>query len=1058
MEPRQYQHFQEPSPPYYQDEPPPMYTNFQPQDEFYFPRPSSMEEYPFPSIQEKYDPIYVSNLEQESKDRLKEAMDQLQATVRQKLDAWDSCHKQSMSKDDCGRATEEGGMNGFVGFQVENNGLECAYFLCVVTLCLSLKLELTHISHWLSHLSSLLLSSPVSHQARRRSLCCQSSPSRTGSRSRPFPALVVASSRSRRSWGWSSLSSSCFGSRRQLLSCNPNRFGEFQQISRSLFQFVALLLSEARFEDSVVVVGWSVRTSKLLSSATSVLPSICSAAVDSGPSFFSLTLGLYSSLCFTAAVASLLVAASAAIPSTAMSLLSTLFVPSAIVISASFSGVTPCSSFTTCLLHPPSLSKPSFLIQPSNIPTTSLSLSASSSSYDAPISTPTPIFLPYLQQQEEDVEAIEIIHEEQKEAQEEEQPCDPIYKFFKERTLVPSQDPLTQGKLTLQKNRRISWHLAVDTALDSDEQQEEEIEMGLDQVPFSIEEEEGEDNKIEWKKELPQGIVGEIVHLARNLPENLTLEEALDKGFEGRVSEEDCWEVLEVLEEEKLILCCLYFFQWMRSQEPSLVTPRSCTVLFPALGRARMGDKLMVLFRNLPSTTEFKDVHVYNAAISGLLDGGRYEDAWKVYEVMETENIRPDHVTCSIMIVLMRKLGHSAKDAWQFFEKMNRKGVQWSEEVLGALIKSFCVEGLVNEALIIQIEMEKKGISPNAIVYNTLMDAYCKSNHVEEAEGLFVEMKSKGIKPTEATFNILMHAYSRRMQPKIVEKLLEEMQDVGLKPNVKSYTCVISAYGKQKKMCDMASDAFLKMKKVGIQPTSHSYTALIHAYSISGWHEKAYAAYESMQREGIKPSIETYTALLDAFRRAGDTQTLMKIWKLMMLDKIEGTRVTFNILVDGFAKQGRYMEARDVISEFGKMGLHPTVMTYNMLMNAYARGGRHSKLPQLLKEMENLNLKPDSVTYSTMIYAYVRVRDFKRAFFYHKQMVKTRQVPDLASYQKLRSILDVKAAKKNRKDRSALVGIINSKMGITKVKRQKDEFWKHRKKHVTKRSADASAQ
>ncbi|KAL1368497.1 hypothetical protein HN51_022649 [Arachis hypogaea] len=720
--------------------------------------------------------------------------------------------------------------------------------------------------------------------------------------------------------------------------------------------------------------------------------------------------------------------------------------------------VTPCSSFTTCLLHPPSLSKPSFLIQPSNIPTTSLSLSASSSSYDAPISTPTPIFLPYLQQQEEDVEAIEIIHEEQKEAQEEEQPCDPIYKFFKERTLVPSQDPLTQGKLTLQKNRRISWHLAVDTALDSDEQQEEEIEMGLDQVPFSIEEEEGEDNKIEWKKELPQGIVGEIVHLARNLPENLTLEEALDKGFEGRVSEEDCWEVLEVLEEEKLILCCLYFFQWMRSQEPSLVTPRSCTVLFPALGRARMGDKLMVLFRNLPSTTEFKDVHVYNAAISGLLDGGRYEDAWKVYEVMETENIRPDHVTCSIMIVLMRKLGHSAKDAWQFFEKMNRKGVQWSEEVLGALIKSFCVEGLVNEALIIQIEMEKKGISPNAIVYNTLMDAYCKSNHVEEAEGLFVEMKSKGIKPTEATFNILMHAYSRRMQPKIVEKLLEEMQDVGLKPNVKSYTCVISAYGKQKKMCDMASDAFLKMKKVGIQPTSHSYTALIHAYSISGWHEKAYAAYESMQREGIKPSIETYTALLDAFRRAGDTQTLMKIWKLMMLDKIEGTRVTFNILVDGFAKQGRYMEARDVISEFGKMGLHPTVMTYNMLMNAYARGGRHSKLPQLLKEMENLNLKPDSVTYSTMIYAYVRVRDFKRAFFYHKQMVKTRQVPDLASYQKLRSILDVKAAKKNRKDRSALVGIINSKMGITKVKRQKDEFWKHRKKHVTKRSADASAQ
>lgn len=121
---------------------------------------------------------------------------------------------------------------------------------------------------------------------------------------------------------------------------------------------------------------------------------------------------------------------------------------------------------------------------------------------------------------------------------------------------------------------------------------------------------------------LPEGIVGEIVQLARNLPQNLTLEEALAE-YEGRVSEKDCWEVLKLLGEEQLLVCCLYFFQWMRSQEPSLVTPRACTVLFPLLGKARMGDKLMLLFTNLPSGREFRDVHVYNAAISGLLSSGR---------------------------------------------------------------------------------------------------------------------------------------------------------------------------------------------------------------------------------------------------------------------------------------------------------------------------------------------------------------------------------------------------------------------------------------------------
>ncbi|KAJ6761399.1 hypothetical protein OIU74_024108 [Salix koriyanagi] len=650
------------------------------------------------------------------------------------------------------------------------------------------------------------------------------------------------------------------------------------------------------------------------------------------------------------------------------------------------------------------------------------------------------IFLPFLEQEKQEVELLNTTQtqqdddeeeEEEEEDNDEEDPVDPILRFFKSQTST-TQDPPRQGKLSLKKNRRSSWRLA--PQFDSDILNEESPQIvTLNSV----------------SRPLPGGVVGEILKLARELPKNMTLGEILG-GYEGRVSAKECVDILGLMGEEGLLMGCLYFYEWMRLQEPSLVTARACTILFPILGRAGMGDKLVILLRNLPQRKEFLDVHVYNSSISGLLCCGRYNDAYEVYEAMEAYNVVPDHVTCCIMITVMRKKGCTAKEAWEFFERMTRKGVKWSPEVLGALIKSFCDEGLKNEALIIQTEMERRGISSNAIIYNTLMDSYSKSNHIEEAEGLYSEMLAKGLKPTSATFNILMDAYSRRMQPDIIEKLLVEMQDAGLAPNVKSYTCLISAYGRQKKKSDMAADAFLRMKKAGIKPTSYSYTALIHAYSVGGWHEKAYTTFENMQREGIKPSIETYTTLLDAFRRAGDTKTLMDIWKLMMREKVEGTWVTFNILLDGFAKQGHYVEARDVMNEFKKFGLHPTVMTYNMLMNAYARGGQDSKLPQLLKEMATLNLEPDSITYMTMIYAYVRVRDFRRAFFYHKMMVKSGKLPDAKSYQKLRAILDVKAAIKNRRDKSAILGIINSQMGMLKVKkkRKKDEFWKNKKKHV----------
>ncbi|XP_010555519.1 PREDICTED: pentatricopeptide repeat-containing protein At5g50280, chloroplastic [Tarenaya hassleriana] len=623
---------------------------------------------------------------------------------------------------------------------------------------------------------------------------------------------------------------------------------------------------------------------------------------------------------------------------------------------------------------------------------------------------------------------------EEEEEEEEEEFKDPILRFFKSRTsaeTAQTPDPFQEGRFSLQKNRRTSWHLASDML---DEEPETESEPG-DSLSEANERTPGE-----------QPVAGEILAIARDLSKNQTLGEMLS-GFEGRVSQRDCIEALLLMGQCGFVKSCLYFYEWMRLQNPSLVTARACSVLFPLLGREGMADEILILLRNLPDKKEFMDVRVYNSAISGLAACERYDDAWKVYEAMETINLREDHVTCAVMITVMRKSGRSAKETWEMFEKMSRKGVEWSEEIFGALVKSFCDEGLKEEALIVQTEMEKKGVRSNTIVYNTLMDAYNKSGQIEEVEGLFAEMKAKGLKATDATYNILMDAYARRMQPDVVEKLLREMEGSGLEPNAKSYTCLISAYGRRKNMSDMAADAFLRMKKVCVKPTSHSYTALIHAYSVSGWHQKAYASFEDMQREGIKPSIETYTALLDAFRRCGDTEKLMEIWKIMMREKVGGTRVTFNTLLDGFAKQGHYIEARDVVSEFGRMGLPPTIMTYNMLMNAYARGGQHGKLPQLLKEMLALNLKPDSITYSTMIYAYVRVRDFRRAFFYHKMMVKNGQVPDARSYEKLRAILEEKAKTKNRKDRSAILGIINSKFGRVKAKKKgkKDEFWKDRR-------------
>lgn len=535
-----------------------------------------------------------------------------------------------------------------------------------------------------------------------------------------------------------------------------------------------------------------------------------------------------------------------------------------------------------------------------------------------------------------------------------------------------------------------------------------------------------------------------IINIAKILPGNIMVADFL-YPYIGRISHRDCNLLLQLLGEEGLYLQALHLLQWMRLKNPSLVTPTTYSIIFLLLGKAGMVEKLWALYRNMPQEREFHSVHVYNAMISGFSRSARYDDAWQVLEEMERD-IGLDSGTCSSLITAMRKSGQNAKEAWQFFNRMSKSGVKLSSEIFGSLIKSFCNEGLTKEALIVLSEMEKHGFKPNDIIYNTLIDSYAKTNQLEEAEGLFLEMKERDVHPTVSTYNTLVDAYSKKGRHEVVEEIMEEMEQSGLKPDVWTFTYLLSAYGRQKKMGDKATDAFLKMRKQGLLPTSQSYTALIHVYSVCGWYEKTYITFEKMTREGLKPLIETYTTLLDCYRRAGDVQKLMEIWKMMMNDGIKGTRVTFNILVDGFAKKGRYREARDVIFEFGKMGLKPHVMTYNMLINAYARGGRLSKCPQVLNEMNAAGLKPDAYTYSTLIYAFFRVSDFRKAFYYHKEMIKNNQFSDSMSYAKMKSVLDLNRTLKSKRDRRAVLGRIRKQIGLPSRNRCSKEFWKNKER------------
>lgn len=78
----------------------------------------------------------------------------------------------------------------------------------------------------------------------------------------------------------------------------------------------------------------------------------------------------------------------------------------------------------------------------------------------------------------------------------------------------------------------------------------------------------------------------EITGIVRSLLENSTLGEFFG-CFTRKVGEGECIDLLGRMGKERLVRESLYLYEWTSLQEPSLVTPRSCLLLFSILGRVR---------------------------------------------------------------------------------------------------------------------------------------------------------------------------------------------------------------------------------------------------------------------------------------------------------------------------------------------------------------------------------------------------------------------------------------------------------------------------------------
>ncbi len=243
------------------------------------------------------------------------------------------------------------------------------------------------------------------------------------------------------------------------------------------------------------------------------------------------------------------------------------------------------------------------------------------------------------------------------------------------------------------------------------------------------------------------------------------------------------------------------------------------------------------------------NIFLYNAAIRVYAEGRDLVGAFKLFDELESRQLKPTIVTYGSLMTACERVG-SMDGVNQVFRKMNKANSDLSanmenlemypnEIIFGAAISCCRKTNEPERALLLIRKMIKEyKLTPNTATFNTalmaLTEAGCKDEkYFDKAISLFKLMISKKLltvmskdkedvndefpmkhRPNRQTYNIMVRALASNMRPYDAHAFLIKMRQEGFTPDVDLYTTTITAFercGKPR----MALDLMQNMEEDG---------------------------------------------------------------------------------------------------------------------------------------------------------------------------------------------------------------------------------------------------
>jgi pentatricopeptide repeat protein len=384
---------------------------------------------------------------------------------------------------------------------------------------------------------------------------------------------------------------------------------------------------------------------------------------------------------------------------------------------------------------------------------------------------------------------------------------------------------------------------------------------------------------------------------------------------------------------------------------------------------------------------------------------GNMSEAWGILDEMEACGLKPNHITCSILLKSVQNSSNQSDVEWTI-QVVN--SIEDIDEILLSSVVEACVRVNRGDLLSGVLRRQRGKAGPGRVevkgahTYGSLIRGHGFIHDLDGVWATWREMRTRQIVPTSITLGCMVEALVMNEDPDagydMIKEMLADRQCRGC-VNAVIYCSVLKGLSHQKRM-ETLWPIYQEMLEKRMDFSIITYNTLVDACARCGHMDKVPVLLKDMQTLGIEPNVITYSTILKGHCQAGDVELGFQVLQRMREEtKLVPDEIMYNSLLDGCARSTLYESGMAVVEDMQKAGVRPSNYTLAILVKLASRAAKLDKAFELAESIsKKYRFRLNGHVYTNLLQGCICHQDHKRGLGVLAQMLREQVRPEARAY------------------------------------------------------------